>query len=569
MYQQPIFTEASDCKDCYKCIRECPVKAIEVRNDRAFVVDTLCIHCGHCVSICPSGAKKVRDGISRAKFILKNQKKVYVSLAPSYISEYGLYSNELITSLLKLGFTGVSETAHGAQEVSKHVSILLKEKKTGVLISSACPVVVEMIRKYYPQQTTAITPIMSPMLTHAKMLKHWYGNDISIVFIGPCIAKKAEADSNPGLIDVALTFKELDNWFKEENIHPLETNNNIPQKFIPYEAQNGVIYPIDGGMAETIKQEGKHSDCTFISFTGVKMIKKVLANLDEFNQSKPTFLELLACETGCINGPGMTGNNCMIEKHHLLKASYKNRMANVIKKEYKNNLNIKRDFYNIESIKENDFTPNTLKEALLSIGKKSISDELNCSGCGYDTCREFAKALLNKRAETSMCVSYMRMVAHNKAAILLQKIPSGVIIVDDQCKVVEMNSNFAHLLGPEAELCFDASPGMNGVDLGKIGSFSNLFKTALITGKEYYETPIVENGINLQLSIFNIQKHKLVTGIIQGVQQPRFQKEIVEKRTREVIKKNMETVQKIAFLLGENASFTDSLLNSILESETE
>ena len=196
MHLKPIYTEVNDCKDCYKCIRECPTKAIKVSDNRASVLDDLCIYCGHCVAICPSGAKKVRDGVSRAKLLIKDKKQVYVSLAPSFIAEYGVDEKPLLQALKYLGFKGVSETALGAQEVSKQVGHYLKVRQSGAYISSACPVVVELIRKYYPQHTMAITPYMSPMLTHARMLKQWYGNDIGVVFIGPCIAKKSEADSS-------------------------------------------------------------------------------------------------------------------------------------------------------------------------------------------------------------------------------------------------------------------------------------------------------------------------------------------------------------------------------------
>jgi len=569
MHLKPIYTEINDCKDCYKCIRECPTKAIKVSDNSASVVDSLCIYCGHCVAICPSGAKKVRDGISRAKLLLKEKKEVYVSLAPSFIAEYGTSPDKLIRALHQLGFTGVSETALGAQEVSKQVGKYLQYRNSGVYISSACPVVVELIRKYYPQHSMAVTPYMSPMLTHARMLKQWYSNNIGVVFIGPCIGKKSEADGSSQLVDVALTFKELNQWMKAKNIS-LEDTENENHSFQPHQACEGVIYPLDGGMVETIKQENNSNDCTFMSFAGQNMVRNVLDNLDSLGQETPLFLELLACETGCLNGPGMSSETDIASKHLNIRHQYKCCKAEATKPEQDEQpFNIERDFFNIETVQPQKHTAAEIKEALLSIGKSSVADELNCSGCGYDTCRDFAEALLGKHAETAMCVSYMRMVAHHKATILLQKIPSGVVIIDNNHKVVEMNASFARLMGTETELCYEANPGMRGAELNKLGSFTKLFQTALITGKEYYELPVQENGKNMQLSIFNIQKHKLVTGIIQSAQQPEFQKEIVEKRTRDVIKKNMETVQKIAFLLGENASYTDSLLNSILDAQNE
>jgi len=522
------------------------------------------------VAICPTGAKKVRDGISRAKQLIKGKKEVYVSLAPSYVAEYGCDSpGPILEAINKLGFTGTSETALGAQEVSKQVGNYLNIRQSGAYISSACPVVVELIRKYYPQHSMAITPYMSPMLTHARMLKQWYGNEIGVVFIGPCIAKKSEADASD-LVDVSLTFKELNDWLKSENISISNTQTSNKHSFKPFQAREGVIYPLDGGMVETIKQEKNSGDSTFMSFTGQNMVRNVLDNLDTLGKDAPLFLELMACETGCLNGPGMSNTHDIAGKHLNIRTNYATcQNASCQQKKTEQVFNIERDFFYINTVEEKQYTAEEIKEALHSIGKNNVSDELNCSGCGYDTCRDFAKALLSGKAETAMCVSYMRMVAHHKATILLQKIPSGVVIIDDQHKVVEMNASFAKLMGTETELCYEANPGMRGADLNKLGSFSKLFKTALLTGKEYYDLPVMENDKNLQLSIFNIQKHKLVTGIIQSAQQPEFRKDIVERRTREVIKKNMETVQKIAFLLGENASFTDSLLNSILDAQNQ
>lgn len=569
MQLQPIYTENNDCRDCYKCIRECPTKAIKVCDSKASVIDSMCIYCGQCVSVCPTGAKKVRDGIAKAKLLIKNRKEVYVSLAPSYIVEFGTDYPKVIHALKQLGFKGVSETALGAQEVSKQVRRFLEGRQEGTYISSACPVVVEYIRKYYPQHSLSITPFMSPMLTHAKQLRKWYGNDIGVVFIGPCIGKKAEADTSFESVDAVLTFDELQQWLKLANIDVhIKSTDDEQNAFIPCKAQLGTIYPTDGGMAETIKSTNTLSDCHFLSYSGLNNIKHILENWDVDESEDTIFLELLACETGCLNGPGMSDKKVSLQKQLAIRKLCHERVNDQIEHPpFDDKLNIERDFFNIPSLPNTVYTEENIAQALLSIGKRSLSDELNCSGCGYDTCRDFAKALLQKYAEPDMCVSYMRTVAHHKATVLLQKIPSGVVVVDDQYNVVEMNQSFAKLIGGDVEMCYDNALGMRGAELDKLVSFTQPFKTALITGKEYFDIPIKENGKQLQLSIFNIQKNKLVTGIIQGTAQPEFQKDIIEKRTREVINKNMETVQKIAFLLGENASYTDSLLNSILESQ--
>ncbi|MBQ6793372.1 MAG: 4Fe-4S binding protein, partial [Butyricimonas sp.] len=176
MQLRPIYTEPDNCQDCYKCIRECPVKAIRMENNQASIIEDRCIYCGHCTQVCPTGAKKIRDGLTRAKLTLTQNPKVILSLAPSYVSEFeGVHSSVLIAAIKRLGFTSVSETALGAEIVTDRTERFLEEAESGVYISSACPVVVEYIRKYSPDHVRFITPIISPMLAHAKILKQLYG----------------------------------------------------------------------------------------------------------------------------------------------------------------------------------------------------------------------------------------------------------------------------------------------------------------------------------------------------------------------------------------------------------
>jgi iron only hydrogenase large subunit-like protein len=557
----PIYTQTKDCRDCYKCIRECPVKAIKVTDHKASLTEERCIFCGHCVTICPAQAKKVRNDTAIAKQLIKSGRKTIASLAPSFINEFTpALPQQIVAALKKLGFNSVSETALGAQGVSAQTAQFLTGRSQGAYISSACPSVVEYIRKYHPQHSLAITPFMSPLLTHAQMIKQWAGNDVAVVFIGPCIAKKTEADQYPGLLDAAITFNDLANWFKEESIDPSQLEGD-GEHFFPMPASDGVLYPIDGGMLSSIKQKGHVKEVTFMSFSGQRQVADTLEHLSEIGKDRAVFLELLTCEGGCVNGPGTCSKgNLAMKRLNTINTFNKSASTPKPLPQVKN----ERDFFDISPMVEKHYDSVQLSEALNNIGKQTPQDELNCSGCGYDTCRDFARALLNGMAEPAMCVSFMRKVAHNQATILLQKIPSGVIVVDENLKVVEMNQSCAKMLGPDIELIYEAMPGLAGASIAKLGKLSEHFMTAMHTGKEFKEIPITENNRNYQLSIFNIQKHKLITGIIQNMGQPQFNMDIIEKRTREVIQKNMETVQRIAVLLGENAAVTDSLLNSIM-----
>lgn len=559
---QPIYTEKNNCQDCYKCVRWCPVKSIKVEKNSASVIDEDCIHCGRCTLICPVGAKQIRNDLHIAQSLIKTNDHVIASIAPSYLSEFnGIKSTDMIVALKKLGFAFVSETALGAEVVSYHCRELIKNPSKPFYISSACPSVVELVQKYYPNYNASITPFLSPMETHGKLLKQQHPQ-AKVVFFSPCVAKKTETDRAESFVDVSLTFKDLKNWFEEEGI-VLETGTGAQQEsFYPQEAASASMYPVDGGMANSIKNGVGVTDYTFMSFSGIGNIKKVLQGLDEFHVDKPVFLELLACEGGCITGPGSSCTDSLAQKRYTLLTQSPNK---VFANDKFFNLNIEYTF-NKQPSSQTEYLENDIAEVLHSIGKQTKADELNCGGCGYDSCRDLVLATLDKKAEQNMCVSYMRKVAHDKATTLLQKMPSGVVMVGDDMKIIESNRNFAKIIGDEMDSIYELNPGLVGADLTKVVSFHKLFSSVLNSGENILERDIRENGRLFHASIFSVQKHKVVCGLFRDMHAPEVQRDEVVKRTRNVIKQNLATVQQIAYLLGENASRTEAMLNSIVDS---
>jgi len=560
----PIYTERTECQDCFKCIRECPVKAIKVENACAAVIPELCIMCGHCVEICPNGAKHVRDDLTRARELLASGKQVYASLAPSFVSEFPeISTTSVIRALKNLGFEGVSETALGAELVSGSVAKLLQDRTPRIIISTACPVVVNYIRKYNPQFTNCLMPNVSPVLAHCKLLRDTFGDSIKIVFFSPCIGKKGEADQNPELLDMALTFEDMRRWMIEDG-HSFEAGVGDSESFVPCSAQEGALYPVDGGMMAGVRASCGVIEADCMSFSGIRNIGKALAGLNETRLSHPVFLELLACEGGCVNGPKASQRQSTALKRCQIIG-----YAKYPRTEIPRPLDapIMRDL-GPDPVPVREYSDKILSQMLQTIGKYTRDDELNCGGCGYDSCRDFAKALIDGKAEKVMCVAYMRKLAQKKTNALMEKVPSAIVLVDEDIKIIECNLNFARILGPDVEKAFRSKPGLEGVFLREIAPFHSLFKTVLEKGEDLLNRDLRYKKSVLHVDIFSIEKDRVTCGIFQDITKPTIHKEAMIQKAQEVIKKNLATVQQIAYLLGENAAESEVLLNSIILSIT-
>ncbi len=576
--QSPIYTEKTQCQDCYKCIRECPVKAIRVENGHAMVVSALCVLCGHCVTVCPASAKRVRDDRPRARQLITLRERVIVSLAPSFSAEFpGISPRTLINAITRLGFYGVSETAIGADLVSSRLARdfaddAARESREGtraLFLSSACPVAVEYIKQYIPELAPYVTDRASPLLAHARFLKELYGPDTGVVFVGPCIAKKREADVWQ-TIDCSISFQDLREWFREAGIdlYALEKSEcaTLPagtSTFMPFSAAKGALYPVDGGMIAAIRKYPGADPVKMMTVTGLDEIDSALRGLDPADLPSSLFIELLACPGGCVNGPLVSrGTPTALRRIRLL--DYASRAADVAEGLAEPDLT---GTLPVESYVMAVHDDDDIRAALRMVGKLTAQDELNCGSCGYDTCRAFAAAMIETRAERTMCVSYMRKLAQKKANGLIRAIPSGVVICDSNLRVIECNENFARLMGPETALMFEAKPGMEGADLERITDMSRFFRDVMaVNGPDVVEHEHREGKKIFQATVFSIEKGESACGVIQDVTAPQIRRNRVISQTKRVIDKNLAVVQKIAFLLGENAAETEATLNSIIES---
>lgn len=560
---RPVYTVLAECQDCYKCLRQCPVKAIRIQDGHAAVVPDMCISCGSCVKVCPAGAKKIRDDLDRARRLVETREKVFVSLAPSFRSEFAdLDAPKLIHAIRRLGFQGVSETALGAQEVSAHVAERLSSRVPEVLLSSACPTVVELVKKYRPEWGGATLDMLSPMLAHSRLLRRHCGPEIGVVFVGPCIAKKLESDRHADLVNVALTFDELKLWWRLAGIEPAAAEAGPEDRFVPESAGEGALYPIDGGMVAGLKAQCHVTDANFMAFSGVGNVLDALADLETASHERSLFLEMLACEGGCVNGPCVTKRNGTALKRCRIIES-----ANVPAQPFPRRPALDL-FYRLDlpPVRRAEYSEAEIAQALERVGKFGREDEINCGGCGYDSCREFARALLDRRAETNMCVGYMRQLASKKANALIRTMPAGVVIVDDHLRVVESNRRFAEFLGERALTAYEASAGMEGACLDRLAPFHHLFAQVLGEGTERMERDVRLGEAVLNVSVFTIEPNRLVGGIVQDITEPAVRKERIVQQARKVISRNLETVQQIAYLLGENAAESEVILNRIVES---
>ena len=406
----PIYTELTECRDCYKCVRSCPVKAIQVRDGSAVVVKDRCIYCGACVDTCPSHAKKIRNDLGRVKQFLKSGRKVFCSLAPSVSSEFPNKVDSVVVALKRLRFFATSETAIGAALVNASIEAYASEHDGRCdWISTACPTVVQIVKKYYPGLVPSLSKVPSPLQCHSAYLRKLYGEDIGIVFIGPCIAKKIEADETPGFPDLALIFGELRTWLEEEHIDldtitsELDVGEKTVPPFLPSAAGKSTLYPVEGGMIASLAWGNDPFQTNAVAISGSEQVVGTLAGMVGDNQNTD-FLELLFCEGGCINGPGGASGRSSASKKGLASRYTRSRIT-AVQPTFAGDPTfvaelLKGGYSLIEKPGETGILVSSspslyqfgvlhsdeeIEQALHLLGKADKLEELNCGGCGYNS----------------------------------------------------------------------------------------------------------------------------------------------------------------------------------------
>ena len=558
----PVYTLSSACQDCYKCLRQCHVKAINVHDGRAEIDRDRCLSCGQCVSHCPRQAKRFRDDLSIVKSLLEAEEKVAISLAPSWKGATGFNQSSIISDLKALGIKIVGETAMGAESVTLSTAKLLSEAEPGLHISTCCTVVVDYIRLYKPKFIKSLMPLASPALTHARLLKDYYGPELKIVFAGPCVAKKTEADRHPELLAAALTFSELKRWLRESQFEGGVRLENEEATFKPAPSFEGALYPLPGGMIEGLRKAPLPDNILTTTITGLERLDQALDSIFETDNRQVVFLEAMACSGGCLTGPAISS-----ERSEILAVS-----------DILTNVKIRKSVWpsKLHTLGEASWAPSPriegghpleeIQSTLASLGKTLPEDELNCSGCGYASCRELAAAILDGAAEPQMCVSNMRRLAARKATALVKAMPSAMVMVDRDLNILEVNEAFIGMFVPShAKDTIGGPEALVGTPVSQWLEFVGLIRKVLRTGNDIFIEHRLYKGQLYNLSVFSVDKYRVAGAVVTDMTSLREGRASLTRKVREGLDKNMATVQEIACLLGEHMVETESVLTSLAE----
>lgn len=553
----------ANCRNCFKCLRSCPVKAIKIKNEQAEIVTEKCIACGVCLTVCPQDARYIVSELDRVKEAIRDNKRIIASIAPSFPGSMEVEkAGQIVAALKQLGFQYVEETAVGADKVTSLYEDCLEKKSLDNVITTCCPAVNFLVQRNFPELIEYMIPIVSPMVAHGKMIRKKYGMDSFVVFIGPCLAKKYEAREfqHDGIIDAVLTFEEMNNWLKDEKVNPMELE---PQEFDATASMEGKAFPVSGGVLDSLTIGDKQYDR--IAIHGVEECVEVFTSMKN-GDIEGVCLEVNACKGACIGGPGF-------DKHGVGFYKRQRRIKDYIKhgrKDFNNsiydaceNIKFEKVFFNQSQEIENASEEEIIK-VLNSMGKFTSSDEMNCGVCGYNTCRDKAKAVIAGMAETTMCLDYMRNKAERMTNLIFESSPNIIIILDEDLKIKEFN--------PEAEKIFKAS--FMEVKGNPISTYMddddfimiNSTKQNIYRKKVYLEA----HGRTVLENIIYIEKQNIFMAIMEditeeekNVQELTKVKENTVNAAQQVIDKQMRVVQEIASLLGETTAETKVILTKL------
>lgn len=545
----------SNCKNCYKCIRHCPVKSIRFSAGQANIVGNECILCGQCFVVCPQNAKEIADDTEKVKVLLQGDAPVIASVAPSFIANYnGVGIKELEKGLKKLGFYAAFETAEGATSVKNEYERILKEEKPNILISSCCHSINLLIQKYFPNELKYLAKVVSPMQANCIAIKKQYP-DAKTVFIGPCVAKKDEADHYSGIVDVVLTFEELSKLFAENNI-TLKKEKDVTDE------SRTRLFPTAGGILRTMNCN--EPGYTYIAIDGVDNCISALKDIED-GKLNNCFIEMSSCVGSCIGGPVMEKYHCSPIRDYIEVNSYAGTKDFNVP-----HLSISETKKEFENIKRKLPMPSELEinEILRQMGKNKPSDELNCGSCGYNTCREKAIAIYQGKADLTMCLPFLKERAENFSNSIIGNTPNGIIILNEKLEVQQINKAACSIVNIKNSSDILGEPVVRILDPKDVMDVMN--KNATVKDKHVF---LAEYNKYVEETIIYEPQFRNIMIILRDITAEEYSRETKERITREtvevadkVVDKQMRIVQEIASLLGETAAETKIALTKLKES---
>ena len=536
-----------NCKNCYKCVRFCPVKAIEVREHQARIIENECILCGNCTVVCPQNAKEDLSDLPGILSLLAQGRETYVSLAPSWAAQYPDASLATMRrALAALGFAGVEETAEGAYLVKSAYESLVASGKYDTLISSCCPAVVQYIERHVPAALPHLAPVLSPMQAHARLIKERHPG-AAVVFIGPCIAKKSEARSGGAQTDFVLTFDELDAWLLEADI------SIAPRADAGETSRLSRLFPVSGGILGTMAQDDQ---TRYLSVDGMERCIDALGEVVS-GRLKGCFIEMSACRGSCIGGPSFRRKAAALLSRRI--SVERTARAPGASPDYDTPapFRLTRTFRN-ERVGHEAPTPAQIGDILRRMGKSGPEDELNCGTCGYATCREKAAAVFCGKAEISMCLPFMKERAESLSNKILDATPNAIVTVDTDLKIQQLNRAACALFGiaqPHDVIGGPVSRIMDEFD----------FVSLIASGEKSLVRRVyrAEYAVYLEEIFLHDRQANDIICIMKDITgDRRRQKALHEKKQAaagmadEIVARQLRIVHEIASLLGETAAET-------------
>ncbi|MGN0744676.1 MAG: [Fe-Fe] hydrogenase large subunit C-terminal domain-containing protein [Christensenellales bacterium] len=545
----------SNCKNCYKCIRHCPVKAIRFSGNQAHIIGDECILCGHCFVVCPQNAKEIVNETEKVKVLINSGDPVYVSLAPSFVANYeGVGIESMREALKKLGFADVEETALGATVVKNEYDRLLREEKRDIVISSCCHTVNLLIQKYFPTVLPYLADVLSPMQAHCTDIKKRHPG-AKTVFIGPCVAKKDEAQHYQGIVDAVLTYEELTEWLNKEGIV-------LKKELDSLQESRARFFPTTGGILKTMSLDAPGYD--YLAIDGIENCISALKDIEQGNIHH-AFIEMSSCVGSCVGGPVMEKYHPSPVREYLAVANYAGDKDFDVPQPDKNE--VRKRFSFIERQRKMP-TEDEIAAALRQMGKTSKKDELNCGSCGYNTCREKAIAICQGKAEVSMCLPFLKDKAEGFSDRIVNNTPNGIIVLNDSFEVQQINTAARKIMNIRSS---SDVLGENVVRIMDPKVFYEVQKRKFnVHDRRLY---LAEYKRYIELTVIYDNDNHLYIGIMRDItdeENEREKKESISRQTIEtadkVVDKQMRIVQEIASLLGETAAETKIALTKLKES---